>query len=126
MKNSRLKIIYTFLFIMIYIVPTFIANAADWTPLVKIPGLPQSGPITLNQYLVGLYSFLLSIVGIIAVGMMILGGVRYITAAGSETAVSDAKSMIQGALFGLILAIGAWIVINTINPDVLFIKNPNL
>jgi len=52
------------------------AGAAEWTPLVRIPGLPATGTVNLSMYLIGLYNFLLSIVGIVAVVMLIIGGMR--------------------------------------------------
>ncbi len=101
------------------------ANAADhWTPLVRIPGLPATGHVDLSMYLVGLYNFLLSIVGIVAVMMLIIGGMRYITAAGNSAAISDAKDIVSNAIIGLLLALLSWVFIATINPDVLYIKQP--
>lgn len=97
--------------------------AAAYTPLVRLPGLPASGNINLSMYLVGLYNFLVSIVGIVAVMMMIVGGMRYITAGGSQTAISDAKDMISSAISGLVIAIFAWVIVSAINPDVLYIKS---
>ncbi len=100
------------------------AGAQVYTPLVHIPGLPPTGAVNLSMYLVGLYDFLLSIVGIVAVMMLIIGGMRYITAAGNQAAVSDAKDIITNALAGLLLAILSWVIVAEINPDVLYIKKP--
>lgn len=99
---------------------------AQYTPMVRIPGLPATGAISLSQYLVGLYNFLVSIVGIVAVMMMIVGGMRYITAGGSSSAIGDAKDIISNAIAGLIIAIFAWVIVAAINPDVLYIKKPAL
>ncbi len=126
MKNSKIEKIFILFLVSSFLIPMYVSRAVDWTPFEQIPGLPSGVPITLNQYLVGLYNFLLSIVGIIAVGMMILGGVRYITAAGSESAIGDAKATINGALYGLVFALLAWVFVYTINPDVLYIKQPGL
>lgn len=101
-----------------------IASAAPYTPLVRIPGLPAAGPVDLSMYMIGLYNFLLSIVGIVAVMMLIFGGMRYITAMGSSSAISSAKDIVTSALFGLLLALISWVIVSTINPDILYIKNP--
>jgi len=98
--------------------------AKAYEPLVRIPGLPAAGPINLSQYIVGLYNFLLSIVGIVAVMMLIIGGMKYITAAGNASIVGDAKDTIWNAIFGLLLALLSWVIVSTINPDVLYIKHP--
>ena len=100
------------------------AGAQGYIPLVQIPGLPPGVPVNLSMYLVGLYDFILSIVGIVAVMMLIIGGMRYITAAGNQAAVSDAKDIITNALAGLLLAILSWVIVAEINPDVLYIKKP--
>lgn len=98
-------------------------HATPYQPLVRIPGLPDGG-VTISSYLVALYNFFLSIVGIVAVMMLILGGMRYISSAGNSSALSDAKDMIQSAITGLFLALFSWIIISTINPDLLYIRQP--
>ena len=113
---------------MIFSVVSFVfvntANAAvNWEPLVKIPGIPVTG-VNLSTYLIGIYNFLLSIVGIVAVMMLIVGGMRYITAAGNSAAIADAKDIITNAIVGLLLALLTWVFIATINPDALYLKKP--
>lgn len=98
--------------------------AKAYEPLVRLPGLPAEGEITLSQYIVGLYNFLLSIVGIVAVMMLIIGGMKYIAAAGNASIIADAKDTISNAIFGLLLALLSWVIVSTINPDVLYIKHP--
>jgi len=97
--------------------------SAGYVPLVQIPGVPE-GEIDMSAYLVGMYNFLLSIVGIVAVIMLIIGGMKYITAAGNSATVSDAKDTIWSAIFGLMLALLSWVFVSTINPDVLYLKQP--
>lgn len=115
---------------MMFLVATFafadFASAQGYSPLVQIPGVSLiNGTTNLSLYLVGMYNFLLSIVGIVAVMMLIIGGMKYITAAGNQAAVSDAKDTIYNALFGLLLAILSWVIVAEINPDVLYIKSPS-
>lgn len=122
MNTKKIAIMTSFIFIA-SIYANFV-NAAAWTPLVRIPGLPATGTVNLSMYMVGLYDFLLSIVGIVAVMMLIIGGMRYITAAGNAAAIGDAKDIIQSAIAGLLLALLSWVFISTINPDILYIKDP--
>ena len=56
--------------------------------------------------------------------MLIIGGMKYITAAGNMATVTDAKDTIWNAIFGLLLALLSWVIVSTINPDVLYIKHP--
>lgn len=97
--------------------------AAGYEPLVEIPGVPE-GPVDISKYLLGIYDFLLSIVGIVAVVMLIWGGMQYIAAAGNGGAVTTAKESIKDALFGLLLALLSYVIVGTINPDVLYLRQP--
>ena len=118
------KTIFIIAFISAIFVGASFMIAQAYEPLVRLPGLPTTGSINLSQYIIGLYNFLLSIVGIVAVMMLIIGGMKYITAAGNASIIGDAKDTITNALFGLLLALLSWVIVSTINPDVLYIKNP--
>ncbi|MFH1551531.1 MAG: hypothetical protein ABIC36_01465, partial [bacterium] len=50
-----------------------------------------------------------------AVIMLIIGGMRYITAVGNPSAIGDAKDIITNAIIGLILALLSWVFISAIN-----------
>lgn len=102
----------------------FPAYADPYTPLVQIPGLGTE--VTISSYLIGIYNFFLSIVGIVAVLMLILGGMRYISAVGNSSAIGDAKSMIGSAIGGLLLALLSWLFVSTINPDILYLNSPDM
>ena len=121
MNIKKIAIMASFVMALAY---ANFASAVAWSPLVRIPGLPATGTVNLSMYMIGLYNFLLSIVGIVAVMMLIIGGMRYITAAGNAAAISDAKDIIQNAVVGLIIALFSWVFIATINPDALYIKQP--
>lgn len=99
----------------------------DLTP----PGIggiadPATGKITATtpdflEYLNWLYKVLLGSTGILALIMIVAGGIMYIFAgaSGKPQDVSKAKTMILSAIAGLLLALGSWIILNTINPDLL-------
>lgn len=53
-------------------------------------------------------NILLFIVGIIAVIMLIIGGIRYVVSGGDQTAVTAAKNTILYAIIGIIVAILAY------------------
>lgn len=97
--------------------------AKGYEPLVKIPGVDAT-EVDISNYLLGMYNFLLSIVGIVAVVMLIIGGMKYIMAAGSGGAVSSAKETIKDAILGLLLALLSYVIVGTINPDVLYLRQP--
>jgi len=81
-------------------------------PLVKNIS-PEGG---LLNYLHYVYVFGLITVGLTALLGLTIGGFLYLTA-DSITSTEEAKSWIYGAVTGLILALGAYLILYTINPD---------
>jgi len=55
---------------------------------------------------------ILYIVGIIAVIMIIWGGIRYITSGGDSKKVTDAKNTILYAIIGLVIAVLSYAIVN--------------
>lgn len=55
---------------------------------------------------------MLFILGIIAVIMIVIGGIRYVVSNGDSTAVAGAKNTILYAVIGLVVAILAYAIVN--------------
>ena len=55
---------------------------------------------------------ILYIVGIIAVIMLIIGGIRYVISGGDSKKVTDAKNTILYAIIGLVIAFLAFAIVN--------------
>ena len=71
----------------------------------------------LARYINAFYQWGLSIVAVIAVVMLMAGGITWLTSAGDSGMITKAKTMIAGSLTGMTLLIGSWLLLNTINPD---------
>lgn len=87
--------------------------------LEKLPSFataPSPGA-GLSSYLQWLFVFAISFAGIAAVSMIIIGGIQYITAYGNPSQIENAKNRIYQALLGLLLIVSAWLILYTINPD---------
>src|SRR3989338_134809 len=67
---------------------------------------------TLNQALANIINAALTLVGVIALGAMVYGGFRWMTAAGSEEQVGEAKKILTAGVIGLIIIIISWAVVN--------------
>lgn len=122
LKNISKKNIVFFIILTLGLVLSPVFAFAQYNPLVSIPGITGSAGVT--GYLGGLYSFLISVVGIVAMGAIVIGGARYLTSAGNPSAVEDAKHTIYQAIYGLLLALTSWVIVKEINPDILVLKNP--
>lgn len=55
---------------------------------------------------------LLYIIGAIAVIMLIIGGIRYVTSGGDSSAVTGAKNTILYAIIGIVVAVLAYAIVN--------------
>ncbi|MCF7816067.1 MAG: pilin [Candidatus Pacebacteria bacterium] len=87
----------------------------DFTPLVGLPGLPTSGA-TIPDYINAVYKLAIGLGAMFAVIRISWAGVRYSTT-DSVSGKSSAKSDIKGVLFGLILLLAPYLVLNEINPN---------
>ncbi len=82
---------------------------------VSIPGvnIATGGPTGL---VVGLYNLGLMVGGVLAFGAIVYGGIVWSLAGGNSSKVSEGRSWITGAILGLLLLLGAYLILNTINP----------
>lgn len=66
---------------------------------------------SINKVIHTIINLLSVVVGVVAVVMIIIGGLRYITSGGSDTSVSGAKNTILYAIIGLIIVALAQILV---------------
>ncbi len=97
---------------------------------LEVP-LPETGdgsitttPI-LPDYVKYVFNFSIGIAGLIAFLMLVYGGFRYLTSAGNPSAMSGANDQIFAGLIGLVVILGSWMLLTTINPQLMVI-NPQL
>lgn len=77
---------------------------------------------SLSQYIQTIYKFALGIVGIIAVVLIMFGGLRWVAAAGNESTIGEAKEMIVSAVTGLVIALLSYIILLTISPQLVQLR----
>jgi hypothetical protein len=79
-----------------------------------------------GAFVANIYQFALVIGGILAFGVIVYGGIRYMTSAGNPSAAGDAKEWIEAALLGLLLLAGAYFILGVVNPQLLNLNLPAL
>ncbi len=86
-----------------------------------LPGLqtPVSTKAFLPDYVKYIFHFSLLIAGLVAFGSLVYGGFRYLTSVGNPTAITDAKEQIFASILGLIILLCSFLILNTINPQLL-------
>ena len=87
-----------------------------YNPMEPIPGF-ESAATDFPSYILAIYKFGIWTVGIAALLMISIGGFMYFTSAGNTAKLGQAKTVIWDALFGLIVAMAAYLLLYVINPD---------
>lgn len=97
-------------------------KATEYELLAPIPQLttepnkPDAKTSTAKTYIEGLFTLIIGIAGVLAVVKIIFGGIQYMST-DAFTGKEEAKTTIQNAIWGLLLAISAWLILFTINPN---------
>ncbi|MBI2451097.1 MAG: hypothetical protein HYV52_02035 [Parcubacteria group bacterium] len=118
------KIIIVVIFLVFFV---NLAQAVELTYPSVGQGIttPAGATSDLGNYLAYVYTLGLGASGIAALAMIVWSGIKYMT---SEivTSKEEARKDIQAALFGLALLLGAYLILNTINPNLVSLTNPEL
>lgn len=146
MKNKFIKtkniILFSFIFLLfISLVLTNFTKADTTTTTSTCPpgtyyfetGVPffaKQGECKSSSGLQNMISSLIKklfpIAGILAFAMIVFAGFEYATSGGDTNKQKDAQDRIANAIIGLILLFAFWIIIYTINPDILKTQNISL
>lgn len=87
-----------------------------------IPGAPLPAEPTLPEYIKYIYNFALIIAGLIAFFSLIYGGFRYLFSVGQPVAMADAKDQITAGIVGLIILLGSYLFLATVNPELTILR----
>lgn len=100
----------------------FAKQNVDYTPQISI----GEGKIAnLGDYVVRAYNYALGFVLMIAIIMVMVGGVQWILARGGG-GVEAAKKRISNAVLGVILLLAAYLILNTISPAIVKLSLPRI
>jgi len=96
----------------------------------NIPGsediVPKTTGIGIENYILYGFYAVMAIGGIIAFGILVFAGFRWMTAGGRPAMITDARERIFAAMIGLALLFGSVLILTTINTDLLTFKVPPL
>jgi len=86
-------------------------------PMINVADTPDQ-PTSLGNYLNPMIALFIGICAVLAMIMIVMGGIEYMT---SELISNKeaGKERIRNAIFGLLLALCAWTLLYTINPNLL-------
>jgi hypothetical protein len=91
-----------------------------YVPLAPLPNTTRPGPgntevTDFTTYIPAVFGLSIGLAGVLAVIMMIIGGIQYLST-DSISGKSEGRKQIGAALGGLLLALGAFLILQTINP----------
>lgn len=129
-----MKKIFLGSFLVFFLSPLFFTRAA--VPITgAIPEIESArafgisfyatDPASISEYITRVYQFGIGISGIVAVGMIVAGAVMISASAGREDRQREGKDMITSALWGIVLLFGAYLILKTINPGLILLREPN-
>jgi len=127
---------FSFLFLKLAYSPT--RAEADWKIpelQITIPGMDKltqpsacpndSSKMCVNwigQYIAGIYRYAVGVIGILAVVVMMVGGIMWIIAGGNTSRVSEAKAWLEASITGLVLTLCSYLILVQINPALVNLK----
>lgn len=126
-KRKIIKLFSAIALLSILMLPIFVFAQTQFNISSGIPGTnantTSSSP---GAFIANFYQFALIIAGVLAFGVIVYGGIRYMTSAGNPSGQSDAKEWIEAALLGLLLLAGAYFILGVVNPQLLNLNLPGL
>lgn len=93
----------------------------------QFPGAPNiNDPAqqNLTSIVAWLYVLFVGISGLAAFVMIIWGGVKWMISQGNSSQITEARDIIKNALFGILLVLASFLILQIINPELTLLKNP--
>jgi len=134
-KNSNgMKILMFMILAMLVlpVIPVIAEDIPDYAVLAPLPGTTNdecnsSNPeddackTTLQKYIPGIFNLAIGLSAVAAVLFIIIGGFQYMTSDAIH-GKTEGKDRIWNAIKGLALVISAWLILYTINPNLLILN----
>lgn len=130
MKIKGLKLVSVFFLILLasFLLSTFVlaqevkkdeGAQVNFEPQVTFDNVP-SGNVsgsTLADYIKAIYRYGVILGSSLAIIVIMVGGIIWLTSGGSPDRVKNARTYIGGAIAGLVLLLGSYLLLQTINPS---------
>lgn len=123
-KSRLLPIALAVMVVLLVLAPS-LAFAADFVPLAPIPNLDTSEDATLGSYINSVFLLIISVSAMLAVIRIVIGGFQYMTQTASVTKTASAVNTIRDAAIGLLLLLGSFIILSTLNREIVDLQSLN-
>lgn len=89
-----------------------VANLLGWSAFSACAGFGST--LTLIETATNVLNFLLSVIGIAALIMLVVGSFMYLTAAGDESRIDTGKSIVKYSIVGIAVALAALVLVRQV------------
>lgn len=116
MKKTKNKVFFKLFFLSCLIIFSFSIVSSVFAQALVPCGLDGTANCTLCHLVIGfqnIYNYLLSILLVATTVVIVIAGVMYMVSSGNKEIIEKAKSAFLYALTAIILALTAWLIINT-------------
>ncbi len=121
---------FSFLFVLIFslVVAGFVfAQRQLEVDYPEAGGLmPETTFFGLSEYVKYIFNFSIIISGLVAFGVFVAGGIRYMTSTGIPAFQKDAKEQMFAAFIGLLVLLCSYMILTTINPGLTLLAAPEI
>ena len=93
------------------------APVAPFPPSTTLPVPSEGLPTDLGQLIEAIFTWSLRLIGLVIFVRFFYAGFLWFTAAGNSSNVANAKKIMKNAVYGALVLFSAWLILNTINPD---------
>ena len=130
MQKKLTKFIVIFCLFLLFLFLSLTASAQESKLEVEYPEIggikPETVTTELPEYVRYVFNFSIIIAGLVLFGALIYGGVKYLTSTGNLPALIDAREQILAAFLGIIILLSSYIILTTINPQLIVFNLPEL
>ena len=116
LKNKAILIIILFLILLMPSI-CFGDNIKLNLEYPKFGGFDLNDNQDINELVAWLYYFIVSIAGFSSFVMLVRGGFMWMSSAGNQGALTEAKEIITSAILGLIIILASFLILQVINPE---------
>jgi len=79
-------------------------------PVIGTIDVPSGFPVEPNEIIASTILLIVGIAGLVFFAMLIMGGLKYLTAGGDEKAVTAARQTLTNAFIGLVIVAASFLV----------------
>ncbi|MEX1014478.1 MAG: hypothetical protein WDZ80_04940 [Candidatus Paceibacterota bacterium] len=97
---------------------------AEETFTVDFPSTGFSGGTDIGSFINDIYNTALGVGGIAAVAVIVYGSIYLTISGASPDKQKEGRDIITAAIWGVVLLFGAYVVLNTINPQLVELSSP--